>query len=179
MPDGSPLATPPPSPDSPWTRFGLVRHAPKAVSLDKQWTQGVPDRWPAVGDFLRKETGHDFPVLGRLRHGRAIRAIATMIRDNFGESMVGRDEKLSAGLVYAEVVRDRALAEGLRAAGAVDGDGHSAVQRLAVAVSPSPAAVDADVVIACRDLAPAAIVEVVTFIALLQMLHRLGRYYEA
>jgi hypothetical protein len=71
------------------------------------------------------------------------------------------------------------LAEGLRAAGAVDGDGHSAVQRLAVAVSPSPAAVDADVVIACRDLAPAAIVEVVTFIALLQMLHRLGRYYEA
>jgi hypothetical protein len=36
---------------------------------------------------------------------------------------------------------------------------------------------DAEVVFACRDLAPAAIVEIVTFIALLQMLHRVQRYY--
>ena len=116
-------------------------------------------------------------MLARLRHRKAIRAIATMLRDNFGESIVGLDEKLSAGLVYARVVQNIALAEGLRAAGAVEGDRHSPVQRLAVAVSPSPAAVDADVVMSCRDLAPAGIVEVVTFIALLQMLHRLERYY--
>jgi len=51
------------------------------------------------------------------------------------------------------------------------------VQRLARAVSSSPAAVDADVVAGSRALAPAAIIEVVTFIALLQLLHRLEAYY--
>jgi hypothetical protein len=39
--------------------------------------------------------------------------------------------------------------------------------------------VDEGVVSACRALAPAAIVEVVTFIALLQLLHRLESYYAA
>jgi hypothetical protein len=116
-------------------------------------------------------------VLARLRHRKAIRVIATMIRDNFAETVVGREQKLSAGLIYAAVVQNRALAEDLRAAGAVEGDHNSPVQRLAAAVSPSPAAVDEDLVLSCRDLPPAAIVEVVTFIALLQMLHRLEMYY--
>jgi hypothetical protein len=50
---------------------------------------------------------------------------------------------------------------------------------LARAIAPSPAAVDGDVVASCRDLSPAAIVEVVTFVALLQLLHRLETYYAA
>lgn len=48
---------------------------------------------------------------------------------------------------------------------------------LARAVAPSPANVDDQVIAASRNLAPAAIVEVVTFIALLQLLHRLDSYY--
>jgi hypothetical protein len=146
------------------------------VGLDKKWTKGVPDRWPAAGDFLREKTGHDFPVLGRLRHRAPIRAIATMVRDNFCDSVVGRAEKLSAGLIYAETVRNDSLAQLLRTAGATR-VAESSVQALARAVSPSPAAVDEGVLAACRDLAPAAIVEVVTFIALLQLLHRLESYY--
>lgn len=50
-------------------RFGVVRHAPQAVSLDKQWTRGVPDRWPAVGDFLKLDNWlliEGFPIPGRL-----------------------------------------------------------------------------------------------------------------
>ncbi len=173
-----PSTAPPPSPDSLGKRLGVVRQAPKAVGLDRQWTRGVPNRWPAVGDFLRDKTGHDFPVLGRIRHRRAIRAIATMIRDNFCETVVGRDEKLSAGLVYANAVRDDSLAEQLRAAGGTTA-AQSPVQALARALSPSPVAVDEGVIASCRDLAPAAVVEIVTFVALLQLLHRLEGYYPA
>jgi len=171
-----PAPAPTPSADSLGKRLRVVRHAPKALSLDKQWTRAVPGRWPEVGDFLRQKTGHDFPVLGRLRHRRAVRAIATMIRDNFCETVVGRKEKLSAGLIYAQTVQSRTLTEQLCAAGAVDA-GTSAVQTLARTISPSPTTVDTDVIASCRDMAPAAIVEVVTFIALLQMLHRLESYY--
>jgi alkylhydroperoxidase family enzyme len=178
MPNGLPAAAPPPPPDSLGKRLGVIRHAPKAVSLDKQWTKGVPDKWPAAGAFLRQATGHDFPVLGRLRHKNAIRAIATMIRDNVTESVVGRAEKLSAGLVYADAVGNTSLADQLRATGATR-LADSPVQQLARAIAPSPAAVDDATVAACRTLPPAGIVEVVTFVALLQLLHRLESYFAA
>ena len=52
---------------------------------------------------------------------------------------------------------------------------------LAKAASPSPAVVDQGVVEACRQggLSPASIVELVTWLAVLSMLHRLGSYYLA
>jgi hypothetical protein len=52
----------PPGADSFATRFGLIRYAPQAIKLDKAWTEGVPDRWPVVGEYLRRRTGHSFPV---------------------------------------------------------------------------------------------------------------------
>ena len=100
----------------------------------------MPDRWPAVGDFLRRATGHDFPVLSRLRHRRAVRAIATMLKDNLGQSVLGRDAKLGADLVYAEAVADPALAQELRALGARELP-DSPLRTLARAIVPSPAAV--------------------------------------
>jgi alkylhydroperoxidase family enzyme len=171
-----PRAMPPPPVDSLAHRLGAIRYAPQALSFDLVWTYGVPDRWPAVGDFLRAKTGHDFPVLRKLHNRRAIRAIATMIRDNFYESAVGRDKKLAAGLIFAEAIGNDALANGLRATGAKPTDDER-IQTLARALAPSPSIVDADVVASCRELSPAAIVEVTTFISLLQMLHRLERYF--
>jgi hypothetical protein len=55
----------PPRADSLGLKLGIIRHAPSAVSLDKRWTAGVPDSWPAVGAYLKETTGHDFPVLAR------------------------------------------------------------------------------------------------------------------
>jgi hypothetical protein len=116
-------------------------------------------------------------VLSHLRHGRAIRAITTMIRDNFTETVVGREQKLLAGLIYAEVVGADHLTHALRAAGARPLLG-SPIEALARAIATSPARMDDAVVETCRALAPAAIVEVVTFVALMQLLHRLHGYYE-
>jgi alkylhydroperoxidase family enzyme len=171
-----PANGPPPPADSLRKRVSIVRHAPKAIGLDKQWTKGVPDRWPAVGTFLRERTGHDWPILNRLRHRRAIRAIATMLRDNLTETVVGKAAKLGVGLIYAEVVESPSLAIQLRAAGAVPLT-DPAIIALARAVAPSPSVMDDAVMTAAASLSPAAIVEVVTFIALMQLIHRLQTYY--
>ena len=166
----------PPAADSLVTRLSVIRYAPQALKLDKVWTKGVPDRWPAVGEFLRQRTGHSFPVLSRLRHRRAIRAIATMIKDNLGESVIGRDNKLAAGLIYARTIGNPSLAEELRALGARELP-DSPTQVLARAISPSPAAVDQSVLESSRAISPAGIIELVTFLSVLQMLHRLSSFY--
>ena len=170
------LAGDPPGADSLLSRLGVVRHIPEAIKLDKQWTAGVPDSWPAVGEFLRQKTGHNFPVLSRLRHRRAIRAIATMIKDNLDESIIGRDNKLAAGLIFARTVGNPALEGELRSLGATDLP-DSPTQILARAISPSPATVDQNVVESSRDIPPAGIIELVAFISVLQMLHRLSSFY--
>jgi hypothetical protein len=159
------------------TKLGIIPLAPGALLLDRKWTAGVPDRWPAVGDFLRERTGHDFPVLSRLTHGRAIRAIATMLRDNLDPqtTKIGIARKLHAGAVFARAVGDEPLEAQLGKLGVAERD--SRVETLARAIAPSPAAVDPDVVEACRDLAPAAIVEIATFVSVLQMWHRVETYY--
>jgi hypothetical protein len=166
----------PPSADSLATRLGLIRYAPQAIKLDKAWTQGVPDRWPAVGEYLRQRTGHSFPVLSCLRHRRAIRAIATMIEENLGESVIGLENKLAAGLIYARTVGNPSLAQELRALGARELP-DSPTQTLARAISPSPAAVDQNVLGLSRAIPPAGIVELVSFVSVLQMLHRLSSFY--
>ena len=172
------LAGDPPGADSLLTRLSVVRYAPQAVKLDKRWTRGVPDRWPEVGEFLRDVTGHSFPVLSQLRHRRAIRAIAAMIRENFADGGIGRDEKLGAGLTYARAVGNPSLAAELTTLCARELP-DSPVQTLARAISPSPAMVDRSVVESSRAISPAGIVELVTFISVLQMLHRLSAFYPA
>ena len=166
----------PPGADSLPTRLGLIRYAPRAIKLDKAWTEGVPDRWPAVGEYLRQRTGHSFPVLSRLRHRRAVRAIVTMIKDNLGESVIGLDNKLAAGLIYAHTVGNPSLARELRALGARELP-DSSTQTLARAISSSPAAVDQGVLESSRAISPAGIVELVTFVSVLQLLHRLSSFY--
>jgi alkylhydroperoxidase family enzyme len=179
---GQHLAGEPPSgeiahADSLLTRASVVRYAPSAIRLDRAWTKGVPDRMPAVGELLRARIGHSFSVLSKLRHRRAIRAIATMVKDNFGDSVIGLDRKLAAGLIYADTVGNDALADELRALGAKPSD-DAPSQLLAAAIAPSPARVDRSVIDACRVMAPAAIVELVAFVALLQLLHRVGSFYQ-
>ena len=166
----------PPGADSLATRFGLIRYAPQAIKLDKAWTEGVPDRWPAVGEYLRQRTGHSFPVLSHLRHRRAVRAIAVMIEENLSESVIGLDNKLAAGLIYAHAIGNPSLAQGLRALGAREPP-DSPTQTLARAISTSPAAVDQSVLDTSRAIPPAGIVELVTFVSVLQMLHRLSSFY--
>jgi len=173
----APPSGPAPHRDSFLTKLRVLRYAPAAIALDRRWTSGVPKRWPEVGDFLRRATGHDFPVLSLLEHGRAVRAIATMIRDAFTEAVLPRDDKLAAGLLYAETVGNAGLANELRLLGARTG-GNSALLPLARAIAPSPTAVDDEAMDAARKLPASGIIELVSFFALLQLLHRLSSFYQ-
>lgn len=187
------------------TKLRIVPLLPKALRQDIVWQRGVPTTWPQVGDYLRDRVGHDFPVLARLRHKRATKSIASMLRDNLDPetTVIGLDEKVRAGIVFAEVVGDPALADDVRALAARHGPNPSDLDRaadfartgtlpltndpssrallaLARAVSPSPAQVTEETLSTCRaaNLSSAAIVELVTWVAVLQMLHRLTCFYD-
>jgi len=174
--DALPEGTPPRA-DGVLTRLSVLRQAPSAISLDRRWTAGVPDRWPEVGHYLESRTGHGFPVLSRLSHRRSIRALATMLRDNLdpASTVVGVPAKLGAGLIYAEAVGDTALSTEIARLGPSKPDAR--IDTLARAIAPSPALVDTAVVDVCREMPAAALVEVVAFVSLMQLVHRLEAFF--
>jgi len=169
----------PPRADGFRTKLSVVRYAPGALALDKKWTRGVPDRWPAVGAWLRERTGHDFPMLGRMKPRRAIRALATMLRDNLDgdASVIGIPRKLTAGAIFARAVESATLESQLAKLGPREADAR--VEALARAIATSPAQVDDGVVATCRDLPPAAIVELLSFVSVLQLWHRIEAFHAA
>ena len=180
-----PMSTRGPTPpvDSLRSRLGLVRLLPGAIRFDREVQRGVPSKPDAVRDYLRRTVGHDFPLLASLHSNRARRAIATMLTINLDpvETVVGVEAKLRAGAAFAAVADNEYVTSAIEAlaryhlvdleAAPVD----DPLLVLARAISPSPTAVDASTIEVCRDggLKPAAIVEVVTWVAVLQMLHRL------
>ncbi len=202
--DGAVPSTPPPPADSMRTKLSVLPLAPGALKADRRWQRGMPRRWPAIGDHLRDLCGHDFPVLARLDDDRAARGIASMLRENLtpAQSVIGIDDKVLAGAVAAAVMGSPRVAadmDRLAAARGIDptvvddlrrwategGDlppassaASTAILRLALAVAPSPARVDERVVAEVRDagLGAAAIVELVTWISVVQLLHRLSGY---
>jgi alkylhydroperoxidase family enzyme len=173
--------TGPPPPDSLATKLGVLRYLPAALSFERSVTRGVPDRWPAVGELLRARTGHDFPVLGRLRHARAIRAIAVMLNVNLDAraSVLGLSTKARVARVYARVVGSTVLTADVEALLARHGAAapfadEPAVLALAETLSPSPAGTPSEL-----GISAAAIVELVTWLSVLQMLHRLSSFYNS
>ena len=203
--DPTAKTTAPPSADTLWTKLSVIPLIPTALRLDKQWQKGVPNRWPEIGQFLRDNTGHDFPVLSRMNNGRAIQAIGTILRDNFSatNTVIGLEAKVLMGLIFATIIDDQPLAQEVRLLGqhlgmssdqftaavnfAQDAEAPSpatdpkmnAAMIMARAASPSPAEITTDVVEVSRqsDLESAAIVELITWISILQLLHRLSSYF--
>lgn len=201
--DGRSPAPPPPA-DGWLAKLRILPFLPTALRLDALWQRGVPASWPATGAYLRTHTGHDFPMLGRLHNSRCRRAIASVLRMNLdsAHSTFERETKLLAGVIFATVIQDDALAhdmtalahaqgtEELRlaearafaadpAAPAPAGDAQAqALLVLARAAAPSPARITAETVEICRRaaLAPQAIIELVCWLSVLQLLHRLTAY---
>lgn len=189
------------------TRMRLLPLLPAAIRFDRRWQRETPSRWPDIAAFLSERTGHNFPVLERLQSRRARRSIASMLQQNLdpASSVVGVECKVLAGAIFAEIVGDERLADDIGALARHAGidsealgdtiayarsDGRSspagsrtesASLALARAASYSPARVDAATVHACQEggLSPAAIVEIITWLSVLQMLHRLSCYLTA
>lgn len=196
---------PTPRPDTFLQKLSVIPLIPSALSKDRQWTAGVPDHWPAIGKYLQDHTGSDFKILAKLTHDRAIRAIGVVLRDNLdaGASVIGLPLKVQVGLVFATIVGNKALTNELRALGTrhdVSNEKMDAVVKfagmrsrpsptadakqkavlhLARVAAPSPAVVDDATIDECRkaELSAASVVETITWISVLQMLHRLMGFY--
>jgi len=124
-----------------------------------------------------------------------------MLRVNLdpASSVVGIEVKVLVGAIFAEIVADERVAGDIRAlarhagidsdrlqdamdyarggntVSTVGGSAAPAWLALARAASYSPARIDASIVGTCREggLSPAAVVEIVTWLSVLQVLHRL------
>ena len=107
----SSINMPKPAIDSLQTYLRVLKLAPSAISLEQAWTKGIPSCYPEAGVFLKQHTGYAFPLLGKLTHKRAIRALTTILRDNLDpkESELGIANKCLSGLIYASVVGNFSL----------------------------------------------------------------------
>lgn len=94
----------------------MLRHIPSAVKFDTSATKRIPAAWPAIGEYLNRNVGHSFPILGLLNHARAVRAIAEAIRLNLDAIVCGiePDTKYLIGIVFAGVNRNRLMAKEFR-----------------------------------------------------------------
>lgn len=97
--------------DSLRTYLRVIRQAPGAVRLEKQWTRGVPNTSGAASMYLEQHTGYNFPLLRLIGRGRIIRTLATVLQDNLNEEQtaVGLPAKMVAGYVFSRFVGNEAL----------------------------------------------------------------------
>ncbi len=195
------------------TLLSMLPFMPFAIRQDFLWTRGVPTNDAKAVSLLEERTGYGFPMIGRIRQGRIIRTLTTMIRDNLSptESRLGVATKHMAGVVYAIGIGNDELRRGseimadasgvsdlsrchdiaaeymvLEDASFIDTFFHDdeprfkAVMLLTKAMVSSPSNVTPLVIKAVQDaLEPAEIIELVTWLSLLSLLHRLQVLQEA
>ena len=164
-------------------RLGLVPLLPGAIRFDRRVQRGMPSKAAAIAGVLRDTVGHDFPVLASARSDRARRAIASMLRENLDPtaSVIGLEAKLAMRsglrlcgqrpLAPRRPSSRRSACRGRPRRGCARQRHH----RPRWAASPSPAEVDAATILACEEsgLSAASVIEVITWLAVLQLLHRL------
>ena len=197
--------------DSVSTYLRVLRQAPAAVRLEGKWTKGVSGRIGSALMMLEDEIGHSFPIFASLQHKKAVKAVATVLRDNLSaeNSAIGLPAKCMIAMVFARVVEDEALtAEAVQLTDslapeldpnilvgvgqyavappehAVIPDGLSRAEAaaliLAKAGSTSPSSINEITISNVADqLSHEQVVEIIVWLSVLQMLHRLYAFYDA
>jgi alkylhydroperoxidase family enzyme len=105
--------------DSVGTYLRVLRAAPGAIRKDRQWKKGMASSPAEALLQLEDRLGTAYSTLGQLTHGRAVQAIATVVRDNLdaGTTTLGLSTKCLIALVYARVVgNDHLTAEAIQMA---------------------------------------------------------------
>jgi len=78
----SPHATLPQT-DNLLTYLRIIRHAPGAIRLEKSWTKNVPNTYEKAALYLKKHTGHSFPILAKIKRKRVIKTFTTVLQASF------------------------------------------------------------------------------------------------
>jgi hypothetical protein len=207
--------------DSLFSTFQVLPFLPPLLLWERKVTANVPSTWPQVGFWLLDTVGYHFPLLGKLRHGRVLRPIATLLRDNLDVSQcnLAPGTKLLCGIIYATIANNSVLVADLQRCtlrlaphfhpdtmenvkqfarekidfnatsitlsatllGRIGADLSLADRRallMAKAASTSPATLTPVVVGGMEELfSPAAMVEQMTWMAVMQMLSRLYLFH--
>lgn len=100
-----------PKQDNLLTYVQIINKAPGAVSLEKKWTRGVPNKYFLAAEYLLEHTGYSFPILKPIKQGRVIRAITKVLCDNFDKelSVTGLKIKILAGYIFTKVISNSTL----------------------------------------------------------------------
>lgn len=168
------------------------------MAADKRLLGDAPTTPKAAMALLLKETGHDFPVLAQLTHARLIAAFTRLLLLNLNRenSVMTLPRKIVAGCLFAHLIGDAVLEQEMRAVcahfGVPGADVDRAIEQsdndiattlvleLTLAISSSPAQVTEELVNRLQEsdqISSAMLVEFVSLIATLQMVHRLEAFY--
>lgn len=159
-----------------------------AMSLDKKLLKGVPTKTAECSAYLNIICGCSFKsVLEPLKHKTFNRAVTGVVAKNFTSAQLPLQLKIKVGLQYCDILENsvltRELKEGL--ASQVldqdqDDDFASLVLEVGKAVSFSPSRMSPKLVDQIRssdEFTPGKVVELVSFLATVQMLHRITCFY--
>lgn len=192
-----------PGKDSAKTIGTVLRNAPGAIRLDRQWMDHMPANGLVARTRLATEYDYDEELLSYMVHTKPRRALGAMIRHNLdpAQSKLGTGLKSLGALVYANHVGNTWLAakteefassRGIDPAiiasvksgvdltdSALELDGRTAaVVAGALAMSPSPSVVDATTINTVTEhLSSEEIVELAVWISVSQLQHRLSLWY--
>lgn len=160
----------------------VLRNAPGAVRLERAWLHDIPTDQAEIRQYVFNQFGIDEPALTGLTQRKVTRALAGMLAENLRpeQSIIGLSNKALITRIFADFVdsdRLRTYASALTARHgepSTDDPVTGAIATLIPSVAPSPASVTpTDVVDLRADLTAAQVVESVTWVSLLQLLHRL------
>jgi len=182
-----------PPTDTLGTYLRIFMHGPSAARLEATWLKDVPRDPAKARSWLKDETGYDEPLLEQFTVGRrhVPRALAGIMRENLSSddrTNIGVAEKAMIALNFAVYLDNRHLigrAEALMEAHEVDreqvakmgGKRWEVLSELAAAFFPSPCNISDELADqAVQSLEAAEIIELVTWISVLQMWHRWELY---
>ncbi|MGD1900511.1 MAG: carboxymuconolactone decarboxylase family protein [Phormidesmis sp.] len=99
--------------DSFRTYLRVLRQAPSALLLERQWTKVIPGDRVRSQTYLQGTIGYHFPLVKQIGPSRVIRALTTILRDNCDRknTVIGIEVKALCGLVFASVVDNKHLQE--------------------------------------------------------------------
>jgi hypothetical protein len=190
----------PPPPTDDWTlKVACIYHCVRpggGLALDQKLHEDTPKTSQDCMGYLQRKTGHSFPVLEQLQHSRVYRAITAILKKNFDETLsagLSIPRKVRLGIQFANFLENTYLKEELQVIGTKLGApggrtnddeiplDEELLLRLTKALSYTPNRVSPKLVQDLRDhasvLTAPMLVELVSFLAPLQMLHRIEMYY--
>lgn len=179
----------PPPPVDNWTNYLDILYQGLrpggALALDAKLLKGVPDTTVACQDHLKNLCGSKFQaVLESLEHARFRRAVTGVISKNMVSANLPLSVKAQAGIQYCKnVLNNLSLAneleQVLRFCCRTTKEASPLVLRVSKALSYTPSRMHAGLVEEIREseeLTPGAVVELVSFLAAIQMMHRIVSY---